>query len=76
MPTWFCHRNVYDRIGGFSEDGRGTPEDLIFFYKHLDSGGTISRVNETLLVYHYHPSAMTFSIEELSYKQNSSNRKD
>ncbi|KAH7943766.1 hypothetical protein HPB52_011339 [Rhipicephalus sanguineus] len=36
MPTWFCSRAVFDAIGGFDETGKGTPEDLIFFYKHLD----------------------------------------
>ncbi|CAD6999198.1 unnamed protein product [Ceratitis capitata] len=63
MPTWLCHRKVYDRItGGFSEHGHGTPEDLIFFYAHLDGGGRVLRVNECLLLYRYHPAATTFSI--------------
>lgn len=38
----------------FSENGRGTPEDLIFFYHHLDVGGKILRVDEDLLMYRYH----------------------
>jgi len=37
---------------------------LIFFYQHLDLGGKIIRVDETLLVYRYHPSQTTFSIDE------------
>lgn len=66
MPTWFCHRKVFDRIpGGFDEGGRGVPEDLIFFYKHLDLGGQIERVDEVLLFYNYHKAATTFSIQEL-----------
>ncbi|KAK5639979.1 hypothetical protein RI129_010790 [Pyrocoelia pectoralis] len=64
MPTWFCHRLVFESVGGFSEDGKGTPEDLIFFYKHLDLGGYLSRTDESLLIYNYHPNATTFSIDE------------
>lgn len=64
MPTWFCCRSVFDRVGGFSEAGQGTPEDLIFFYRHLDLGGAVRRVDETLLVYRYHENATTFSILE------------
>lgn len=56
MPTWFCSRKVFDRIeNGFSEKGKGTPEDLIFFYNHLDLSGIVRRVNEDLLMYRYHP---------------------
>lgn len=62
MPTWFCHRDVFERVGGF-ESGRGVPEDLIFFYKHIDSGGRVQRVDETLLSYTYHPNAATFSVK-------------
>ncbi|XP_069691183.1 queuosine-tRNA galactosyltransferase-like isoform X2 [Periplaneta americana] len=64
MPTWFCKRSVFDRIGGFSEEGKGTPEDLLFFYKHLDIKGRLWKVPECLLVYRYHPHATTFSIDE------------
>lgn len=64
MPTWFCHRKVFDRVGAFCEDGKGTPEDLIFFYKHLDFGGRILRVDEVLLNYAYHENATTFSISK------------
>lgn len=64
MPTWFCHRSVYDRIGGFDERGKGIPEDLIFFYQHLRLGGRLRRLDEDLLLYRYHLSATTFSISE------------
>ncbi|XP_065558280.1 queuosine-tRNA galactosyltransferase-like isoform X4 [Artemia franciscana] len=64
MPTWFCHRSVYDRVGGFTEVRKSHPEDLVFFYKHLDLGGHIRRVDEVLLIYRYHPGAMTFGISE------------
>ena len=65
MPTWFCHRNVYDRVeGGFDETGKGIPEDLIFFYKHLDNDGEVARVDDRLVVYRYHSNATTFSVTE------------
>ncbi|KAM3965609.1 queuosine-tRNA galactosyltransferase-like [Aphomia sociella] len=62
MPTWFCHRSVFERVGGFDETGHGTPEDLIFFYRHLDLGGDVHRVDEELVIYRYHEEATTFSI--------------
>lgn len=63
MPTWFCHRSVYDQVGGFDESGAGTPEDLIFFYKHIDLGGYLHRVDEELVIYTYHEGAATFSVK-------------
>ncbi|OXU27225.1 hypothetical protein TSAR_007051 [Trichomalopsis sarcophagae] len=65
MPTWFCHRNVFNNVnGGFSEKGHGTPEDLLFFYSHLDNNGDILRTDEVILNYMYHPAATTFSIKQ------------
>ncbi|KAK4872452.1 hypothetical protein RN001_014481 [Aquatica leii] len=64
MPTWFCHRSVFSNVGGFVEDGKGTPEDLIFFYKHLDLNGLLYRVDEYLEIYYYYPHTATFSIHE------------
>lgn len=64
MPTWFCSRETFERVGAFSEDGRGTPEDLLFFYRHLDLGGTVRRLDEVLLSYRYHPAQTTFSVHE------------
>ncbi|KAL3245875.1 hypothetical protein MRX96_058158 [Rhipicephalus microplus] len=43
---------------------QGTPEDLIFFYKHLDLGGNVARVEKDLLTYRYHPQQSTFTIAE------------
>lgn len=57
------HRDVFDRVQGFSENGAGTPEDLIFFYKHLNLGGQLHRVDLPLLEYTYHPEATSFSIK-------------
>ncbi|CAK0801475.1 unnamed protein product [Prorocentrum cordatum] len=48
MPTWFCSRAVFDRVGGFVETGPGAPEDMDFFYRHLRAGGTLARVPEPL----------------------------
>lgn len=64
MPTWFCSRDVFEKIGGFSEAGKGTPEDLLFYFAHLKLQGILLRVDEDLLMYRYHPEATTFSIDE------------
>ncbi|XP_065193924.1 queuosine-tRNA galactosyltransferase-like [Sycon ciliatum] len=62
MPTWFCHRSVFERAGPFDESGKGTPEDLLFFFSHLRHGGGVGRCDEDLLMYRYHENAATFSI--------------
>ncbi|OTF70854.1 UDP-GlcNAc:betaGal beta-1,3-N-acetylglucosaminyltransferase-like [Euroglyphus maynei] len=65
MPTWFCSRKCFDKIGAFDEtDPKGVPEDLIFFYKHIDAGGRIVRADDILLTYRYHPEATTFSVTD------------
>ncbi|XP_014670668.1 PREDICTED: UDP-GlcNAc:betaGal beta-1,3-N-acetylglucosaminyltransferase-like protein 1 isoform X2 [Priapulus caudatus] len=64
MPTWFCARELYDAVGGFSEAGKGTPEDLIFFLRHLELGGQLHRVDHVLLMYRYHQGGATFSVLE------------
>ena len=64
MPTWFCSRQVFDRVGGFDESGKGTPEDLIFFYSHLSCGGAVIRLDDSLLTYRYHQQCETFSVPE------------
>ena len=64
MPTWFCSREVFDRVGKFDETGKGTPEDLIFFYEHMKCGGDVVRVDLPLLMYRYHPHCETFSVHE------------
>lgn len=62
MPTWFCHRSVFEKVGGFDESGIGTPEDLIFFHSHLIAGGDLYRVDEELVIYTYHEGAATLSV--------------
>ena len=66
QPTWFFHRRVYERIGGYVEheskilDLRPdqkkpemTPSDLYFFHRHLDFGGKLIRIDEPLVIYRY-----------------------
>ncbi|KAM9222479.1 queuosine-tRNA galactosyltransferase [Leptosomus discolor] len=64
MPTWFCSREWFFHVGKFDEGGKGVPEDLLFFYKHIQKGGEVFRVNHCLLLYRYHPQAATHSILE------------
>jgi hypothetical protein len=62
MPTWMCPRSVFDAVGGFNEGGKGTPEDMIFFYHHLRLGGALAKVHEQLLMYRYHEECTSFSV--------------
>ncbi|XP_011371940.1 queuosine-tRNA galactosyltransferase isoform X6 [Pteropus medius] len=64
MPTWFCSRAWFSHVGLFDEGGQGVPEDLLFFYDHLRKGGGVVRVDQSLLLYRYHPRAATHSILE------------
>uniref|UniRef100_A0A8C3ENZ8 UDP-GlcNAc:betaGal beta-1,3-N-acetylglucosaminyltransferase like 1 n=1 Tax=Corvus moneduloides TaxID=1196302 RepID=A0A8C3ENZ8_CORMO len=64
MPTWFCSREWFFHVGRFDEGGKGVPEDLLFFYEHLQKGGEVFRVNHCLLLYRYHPQAATHSVLE------------
>ncbi|XP_065065843.1 queuosine-tRNA galactosyltransferase-like isoform X2 [Rhopilema esculentum] len=64
QPTWFCSRDLIEYLGYFDEIGKGHPEDLTFFYKHLKNNGKLYRVQETLLLYRYHENAASFSVSE------------
>ncbi|XP_067354423.1 queuosine-tRNA galactosyltransferase isoform X1 [Channa argus] len=64
MPTWFCSRNWYFKVGPFDEGGKGVPEDLLFFYQSLRQEGSLYRVDQCLLVYRYHERATTHSVKE------------
>ncbi|XP_062976477.1 UDP-GlcNAc:betaGal beta-1,3-N-acetylglucosaminyltransferase-like protein 1 [Elgaria multicarinata webbii] len=64
MPTWFCSQEWFHHVGRFDEGGKGTPEDLLFFYEHLRKGGGVLRVDQCLLLYRYHPQAATNSVLE------------
>uniref|UniRef100_A0A3Q2QLK5 UDP-GlcNAc:betaGal beta-1,3-N-acetylglucosaminyltransferase-like 1 n=1 Tax=Fundulus heteroclitus TaxID=8078 RepID=A0A3Q2QLK5_FUNHE len=64
MPTWFCSRKLFLKVGSFDEGGKGVPEDLLFFYQLLRQGGCPLRVDRCLLVYRYHERAATHSVTE------------
>lgn len=65
QPTWFYTRKIYDLVGGYAEHGPRTPEDLIFFHKHLDLGGKLFKVDIPLVVYRYHQNATSHKIHRL-----------
>ncbi|MCJ8748171.1 hypothetical protein PDJAM_G00162470 [Pangasius djambal] len=64
MPTWFCSRHWFQKVGPFDEGGKGVPEDLLWFYRSLRQGGGVIRVDECLLIYRYHEHAATHSVLE------------
>mmetsp|Transcript_35436 Transcript_35436/g.76625 ORF Transcript_35436/g.76625 Transcript_35436/m.76625 type:complete len:191 (+) Transcript_35436:209-781(+) len=64
MPTWFLHRSIFDAVGGFNEAGRGTPEDMDFFYAHLERGGQLVRVDQRLVLYRYHGDGASQSVTQ------------
>ncbi|XP_041694970.1 UDP-GlcNAc:betaGal beta-1,3-N-acetylglucosaminyltransferase-like protein 1 isoform X2 [Coregonus clupeaformis] len=64
MPTWFCSRDWFQRVGSFDEGGKGVPEDLLWFYQSVGQGGGVVRVDQCLLVYRYHQQAATHSVLE------------
>ncbi|KAG7316119.1 hypothetical protein KOW79_020985 [Hemibagrus wyckioides] len=64
MPTWFCSRCWFQKVGPFDEGGKGVPEDLLWFYQSLRRGGGVIRVDECLLIYRYHEQAATHSVLE------------
>ncbi|KAB5523723.1 hypothetical protein PHYPO_G00155770 [Pangasianodon hypophthalmus] len=64
MPTWFCSRHWFQKVGAFDEGGKGVPEDLLWFYQSLRQGGGVIRVDECLLIYRYHEHAATHSVLE------------
>ena len=63
-PTWFCSRDLFDRLKGFDETGQGVPEDLIFFFRHLEAGGKLFLVKDVLVTYRYHLFQTTFSVDK------------
>lgn len=65
QPTWFMHRSIYDKVGGYKEDSTmvAFPEvhdhvvvdfqDLDFYHRHLDMQGKLKIVPKVLLMYRY-----------------------
>lgn len=66
QPTWFCSREVFDKSGPFSEVGKGTPEDLLFFHRHLSQGGQLLRLEQSLVHYRYHQHCQSLSVDRWS----------
>lgn len=78
QPTWFFHRDVFDRVGGYVEHAKDaptfakkgmnralpdqTPSDLYFFHRHLDLKGKLLRVKRELVMYRYLPNSVSSRI--------------
>ena len=52
-------KRLYLQVGDFDE---GKAEDLIFFYKHIEGGGGLAKVEEELQVYRYHDAQASFHV--------------
>ncbi len=50
QPTWFFHRDLWNKAGRYDDDGE-TCDDLRFFLRHVGRGGLLHRVEEDLVVY-------------------------
>ena len=50
QPTWFFHRDLWDKAGRYDADAE-TCDDLRFFLRHVGRGGLLHRVEEDLVVY-------------------------
>ena len=67
MPTWFMHRSIFEKLRGFSDGGRGYPEDQEFILRHVfEFGGKLFRVEEVLLMYRFHDGCQTLGVDEKS----------
>lgn len=65
LPTWFMARAVFTavRFEEVAPSARGQfPEDLVFFNKHLEGGGALHKVEDTLMIYRYVPGSVCFQI--------------
>ena len=54
LPTWFIRRSVFCKCGMFLEAQKYEPEDLDWFLRFLQNGGTLFKVSEPLLKYRIH----------------------
>lgn len=55
----FLLKYIFLKVGDFDE---GKAEDLIFFYKHIEGGGGLAKVEEELQVYRYHDAQASFHV--------------
>lgn len=66
QPTWFFHRSVFDSVDGY-DDTPDAPEDLIFFYRHLQLGGRLLKVRgEPLLRYRYSSGSLSWRVSRIT----------
>lgn len=64
-PTWFFHRSIWEGVGGYVEDS-SLPEDLIFFYRHIEAGGLLFREPTPLLTYRFLFSQRSWKVHRLT----------
>ena len=65
MPTWFCSKSLFDSVeGGFCEDGKGCPEDYLFFLKLFEKHCNFTRINYPLVVYRHHLGCTSSSVKK------------
>ena len=50
QPTWFFHRDAWNKAGRYDDDNEKC-DDLRFFLRHVGRGGLLRRVEEDLVVY-------------------------
>ena len=65
MPTWFCSKLLFDSVeGGFCQDGKGCPEDYLFFLKLFEKHCNFIRVDYPLVIYRHHLGCTSSSVKE------------
>ncbi|VDM14576.1 unnamed protein product, partial [Wuchereria bancrofti] len=69
-PTWCMSKKLFNKVGGFHEaEPVGYPEDLRFFYDALKIGADFMKVEESLVIYRYHPKCASLDVtEEMIWK--------
>ena len=61
--TYWAIYTIYNLIFDIQQ---GTPEDLLFFYKHLSLNGKLIKIDKALLTYRYHPECTSLSVNRYS----------
>jgi hypothetical protein len=65
QPTWFFHRSIWELNGGYEETYPAHPEDMVFFYQHLQRGGKLLKVEQPLVIYRFLPNSASSKIHRL-----------
>lgn len=60
QPTWFFHRDLWRKAGGYDED-REMCDDYRFFHRHLDAGGKLFRLDVPLVLYRHTQGSLSTS---------------